>query len=114
VTIKRFHDRDKSGFWYCVCFVPYVGVIWQVVECGFFPGTPGGNRYGLPTTSSRGGNWQDVDYMQETADRYGSQSQEDRRYTQNGIGYQPIVDRNRKTRQLEAGNDKPMFGRRNA
>lgn len=46
VTIKRFHDRNKSGFWFFIVFVPYAGVIWQLVECGFLPGTPGGNDYG--------------------------------------------------------------------
>jgi len=35
VTIKRFHDCDKSGFWYLICLVPYIGVFWQLVERGF-------------------------------------------------------------------------------
>ena len=36
-TVKRFHDRDKSGYWFLIVFVPYIGTIWQ---CGGvrFPG----------------------------------------------------------------------------
>jgi uncharacterized membrane protein YhaH (DUF805 family) len=45
-TVKRFHDRDKSGFWAFIVLVPYIGVIWQIVECGFLPGSRGSNSYG--------------------------------------------------------------------
>src|SRR5262245_37368368 len=24
-TVKRFHDRGKSGFWFFISFVPYIG-----------------------------------------------------------------------------------------
>lgn len=57
-TVKRFHDRDKSGWWFCIVFVPYVGAIWQIVECGFLSGKPGGNRFG---PSSGGGIGFDAD-----------------------------------------------------
>lgn len=53
-TVKRFHDRNKSGFWFLIVFVPYIGGIWQIVECGFLSGTPGGNNYG-PNPGSGGG-----------------------------------------------------------
>jgi uncharacterized membrane protein YhaH (DUF805 family) len=46
VTVKRYHDRDKSGFWFFIVFVPLIGGIWQLVECGFLGGTAGGNSYG--------------------------------------------------------------------
>jgi uncharacterized membrane protein YhaH (DUF805 family) len=45
VSIKRWHDRDKSGWWLLIALVPIVG-IWNLVECGFLPGTPGMNRFG--------------------------------------------------------------------
>ncbi len=45
VTVKRYHDRDKSGSWLFIAFVPFGG-LWQLVECGFFSGTPGQNSYG--------------------------------------------------------------------
>lgn len=53
VTVKRYHDRNKSGFWFLIILVPFIGGIWQLVECGFLAGTPGGNNYGQ--RGSRGG-----------------------------------------------------------
>lgn len=46
IGIKRFHDRDKSGWWVLIAFVPLIGWIWYIIECGFLPGTSGPNRYG--------------------------------------------------------------------
>ena len=46
VTAKRWHDRDKSGWWVLMGFVPVVGTIWMLVECGCLKGTDGGNRFG--------------------------------------------------------------------
>jgi uncharacterized membrane protein YhaH (DUF805 family) len=45
IGIKRFHDRDKSGWWVLIAFVPIIGWIWYIVECGFLPGTDGPNKY---------------------------------------------------------------------
>lgn len=46
VAAKRWHDRDKSGWWSLVALVPVIGVIWMFVENGFLPGTRGPNRFG--------------------------------------------------------------------
>jgi uncharacterized membrane protein YhaH (DUF805 family) len=46
VAVKRWHDRDKSGWWMLINLIPILGSIWTVVELGFFPGTPGDNHYG--------------------------------------------------------------------
>ncbi|MGZ3339113.1 MAG: DUF805 domain-containing protein [Reyranella sp.] len=46
VGIKRFHDRNKSGVWILIIFVPVIGGIWYLVECGFLRGTMGPNNYG--------------------------------------------------------------------
>jgi uncharacterized membrane protein YhaH (DUF805 family) len=46
LQVKRWHDRNKSGWWCLIAMVPYVGGLWQLVECGFLPGTPGRNDYG--------------------------------------------------------------------
>ncbi len=46
VYTKRWHDRDKSGWWTLILFVPFVGAIWFFVECGFLRGTEGANRFG--------------------------------------------------------------------
>jgi uncharacterized membrane protein YhaH (DUF805 family) len=52
-TVKRYHDRGKSGFWYFISFVPFVGGIWQFIECGFLTGDDGDNEYGPPPGSER-------------------------------------------------------------
>ena len=44
--VKRWHDRDKSGWWYLISFVPIIGSLWAFIETGFLPGTEGDNRYG--------------------------------------------------------------------
>ena len=46
VTVKRWHDRDKSGLWLFIAFLPLVGPFWALIECGFLDGTPGPNRFG--------------------------------------------------------------------
>ena len=43
---KRFHDRGKSGHMAWIAFIPYVGGIWILVECGCLQGTVGPNQYG--------------------------------------------------------------------
>jgi uncharacterized membrane protein YhaH (DUF805 family) len=46
VAVKRWHDRDKSGWWCLIGFIPYIGAIWQFIECGCLRGTEGPNRFG--------------------------------------------------------------------
>ncbi|MDB5488714.1 MAG: yhaH [Reyranella sp.] len=46
VTVKRCHDRDKSGWWMLIMLVPLIGGIWFIIDVGFLPGTPGPNRFG--------------------------------------------------------------------
>jgi len=46
VGIKRFHDRNKSGVWILIIFVPVIGGLWYLIECGFLRGTVGPNDYG--------------------------------------------------------------------
>ena len=46
VAIKRYHDRNKSGWWVLIVFVPIIGGLWYLIECGFLRGTPGPNNYG--------------------------------------------------------------------
>lgn len=45
-TVKRYHDRNKSGAWFFIALVPFIGGLWQLIECGFLSGTPGPNQYG--------------------------------------------------------------------
>ncbi len=44
--MKRYHDRNKSGWWVLIVFVPVIGGLWYLIECGFLRGTPGPNNYG--------------------------------------------------------------------
>lgn len=45
VTVRRLHDQDKSGWFYLISFVPYVGgLVLFIFMC--LDGTAGPNRYG--------------------------------------------------------------------
>ncbi len=46
ITVKRWHDRDKSGWWTLIILIPIIGAIWMFVENGFLRGTDGRNRFG--------------------------------------------------------------------
>ena len=46
VQIKRWHDRNKSGWWVLINLVPCFGALWSFIECGFLKGTTGENRFG--------------------------------------------------------------------
>jgi len=46
IAVKRYHDRNKSGWWVLIIFVPVIGGLWYFIECGFLRGTPGPNAYG--------------------------------------------------------------------
>ncbi|MEG3613569.1 DUF805 domain-containing protein [Isoptericola haloaureus] len=45
VTVRRLHDTDRSGFWWFIGLVPFVGpivlLVFMVLE-----GSPGANRFG--------------------------------------------------------------------
>jgi len=46
VQAKRCHDRDKSGWFQLIGFIPFIGGIWLLIELGFLDGTQGENRFG--------------------------------------------------------------------
>ncbi len=46
VAAKRWHDRNKSAWWILIVFVPAVGGLWYLIECGFLKGTTGPNQFG--------------------------------------------------------------------
>jgi uncharacterized membrane protein YhaH (DUF805 family) len=50
VSAKRWHDRDKSGWWTLILIVPVLGMIWTLVENGLRRGTVGPNRFGADLT----------------------------------------------------------------
>jgi uncharacterized membrane protein YhaH (DUF805 family) len=45
LAVRRLHDQDKSGFWYFITFVPFVGSIVLLIFM-LLEGTPGPNRFG--------------------------------------------------------------------
>ncbi len=46
VSIKRWHDRGKSGWWILISLIPIVGPLWALIETGFLEGDKGDNQYG--------------------------------------------------------------------
>jgi uncharacterized membrane protein YhaH (DUF805 family) len=43
--VRRLHDSDRSGFWYFIAFVPFIGGIWLLILL-CMGSTPGPNRFG--------------------------------------------------------------------
>ncbi len=54
IGIKRCHDRDKSGLWLLLYFLPVIGWIWLFIDLAILDGTPGPNKYG-PSPKGLGG-----------------------------------------------------------
>ncbi|MAD04412.1 MAG: DUF805 domain-containing protein [Pseudoalteromonas sp.] len=50
IQVKRWHDRNKSGWWVLISFVPLIGPIWALIENGFLAGDEAENRFGKPTS----------------------------------------------------------------
>ncbi len=46
-TVKRLHDRGRSGWFMLIALIPLVG-IWLIIEVGFLAGEPGEIQYGSP------------------------------------------------------------------
>jgi len=46
MQVKRWHDRNKSGWMILINFIPIIGWIWAMVELGILKGTTGSNQYG--------------------------------------------------------------------
>ena len=38
VTVKRCHDQGRSGWWCLLMLIPFVGLIWLVLDLGTRPG----------------------------------------------------------------------------
>ena len=46
VSVKRWHDRDKSGWWVLLNLLPVIGWLWALIDNGFLRGSVGPNRFG--------------------------------------------------------------------
>ena len=44
--IRRWHDINRSGWWFLISFVPVVGWLVCLIANGFMKGTSGENDYG--------------------------------------------------------------------
>ena len=49
IQVKRWHDRNKSGWWVLIGLIPLIGGIWALIETGFLAGDDGENRFGWPS-----------------------------------------------------------------
>lgn len=45
VFVRRMHDIGKSGWWFLICLIPFIGAIWMLVLL-CTDGNPGVNVYG--------------------------------------------------------------------
>jgi uncharacterized membrane protein YhaH (DUF805 family) len=45
ITVRRLHDLNKSGWWFLIALIPFVGSIWLLVLMAS-EGTRGDNKYG--------------------------------------------------------------------
>jgi len=52
VSVKRWHDRDKSGWWALVYLIPLIGLLWTLIANGLLRGTIGPNRFGEDLTGA--------------------------------------------------------------
>jgi len=52
VSVKRWHDRDKSGWWALVYLIPLIGLLWTLIANGLLRGTTGPNRFGTDLTGT--------------------------------------------------------------
>jgi uncharacterized membrane protein YhaH (DUF805 family) len=68
VQTKRWHDRDKSGWWNLIGFVPLIGPAWALIELGFLAGTTEENCYGFPPDAPAG--YANTDIPRRTVNPY--------------------------------------------
>jgi uncharacterized membrane protein YhaH (DUF805 family) len=54
VSVKRWHDRDRPGWWVLVNMLPVIGWLWGLLDNGFVPGSRSANRYGEPERAPQG------------------------------------------------------------
>lgn len=48
LSVRRWHDLNKSGWWLLINLIPILGWIYSLVMLGFMPGDRGSNNYGPP------------------------------------------------------------------
>jgi len=53
IQIKRYHDKNDSGWWVLVNIIPGLGAIWAMIESGMMRGDSSDNRFGSPPIKDR-------------------------------------------------------------
>lgn len=48
LSVRRWHDLNKSGWWVLINLIPVLGWIYSLVMLGFMAGDQGTNQYGPP------------------------------------------------------------------
>ncbi len=51
VSVKRCHDRGRSGWFLLVKLIPVIGVLWVLVELGLLPAAAASKRYELGSSA---------------------------------------------------------------
>lgn len=46
VQVRRWHDLGRSGFYFLINLIPYLGLLVTTIILGFFSGTEEANEYG--------------------------------------------------------------------
>jgi uncharacterized membrane protein YhaH (DUF805 family) len=54
ITVKRLHDRGRSGWFLSITAIPLLGAIWLAIEVGLLPGDRGPNRFGPDPLAAAG------------------------------------------------------------
>ncbi len=49
VSVKRCHDRGRSGWFMLANLIPLFGSLWVLVELGVLPADEAGDRHGTET-----------------------------------------------------------------
>jgi uncharacterized membrane protein YhaH (DUF805 family) len=107
-TVKRYHDRGKSGWWFLMNFAPFIGGIWVLIECGMLPGDESDNDYGPPPGAEK----RSASFGQEIADIATSQgklAKLDDAYIAN---YAKNIAMQQAKQPTMHSNVKPAFGKR--
>ena len=86
VICRRLHDSDRSGWWFWITLIPYVGALILLIFL-VLPSTPGHNKFGPPSGEPEADGY--VTYQGWTrADALRSFSEDAQRAA--ASGYQPV------------------------
>lgn len=52
-SVKRCHDRGKSGWWVLLAIVPFIGAVWMLIDLGILEGQAEPNQWGENPLANR-------------------------------------------------------------